>query len=360
MLDDNLQVLYNARVRKSTRLSRLNPSPDRERSAPTLMPRWSLSFWFGLLISVGCLVWAIRALDWRAVANALAGANLFWIGLSLLTVLVTIATRLVRWAVLFLPRRLQAGSLLSAMLVGQLLNYFTPARAGDLVRAYLLGYTEGESKAQALGTIALEKMWDLGALLALVWLLSLSTQLPGWFLRPTRLLALATFAGFLLACLTLRFRARALSVTGRWAGLLPAALGDRLQNGMERLLAGFDGLRQPRVWFWAALWSAATWGIGSLTNHTVMLAMGVTLPFSAAMLLMAVLQLGVAVPSLPGRVGIFEGLCIVVLAPFGVGYDKAFAVGLTLHGVTFLPPILLGLFYIWRLRTPAPTGSRES
>ena len=96
-----------------------------------------------------------------------------------------------------------------------------------------------------------------------------------------------------------------------------------------------------------------------MTNHTVMLAMGVTLPFSAAMLLMAVLQLGVAVPSLPGRVGIFEGLCIVVLAPFSVGYETAFAVGLALHAVTFLPPILLGLFFIWHLRNPAPSRSGE-
>jgi uncharacterized protein (TIRG00374 family) len=337
----------------------MNPSSDHERPAPTLLPRWSLSFWLGLLISLGCLVWVIHALDWGAVASALAGANLFWIGVSLFTVLVTIGTRLVRWAVLFFPRRIQTGSLLSAMLVGQLLNYFAPARAGDLVRAYLLGYSEGESKARALGTIALEKMWDLGALLALVWMLSLSTRLPGWFLGPTRLLALTTFAAFLLACLALRFRTRALSMTSRWAGLLPATLGDRLQNGMERLLAGFDGLRRPRVWFWAAVWSAATWGIGSLTNHSVMLAMGVTLPFSAAMLLMAVLQLGVAVPSLPGRVGIFEGLCIVVLAPFGVGYETAFAVGLALHGVTFLPPILLGLFFVWHLRTPGRTRSGE-
>jgi uncharacterized membrane protein YbhN (UPF0104 family) len=74
---------------------------------------------------------------------------------------------------------------------------------------------------------------------------------------------------------------------------------------------------------------------------------------------MAVLQLGVAVPSLPGRVGIFEGLCIVVLAPFGVGYETAFAVGLALHGVTFLPPILLGLFFVWHLRTPGRTRSGE-
>ena len=66
-------------------------------------------------------------------------------------------------------------------------------------------------------------------------------------------------------------------------------------------------------------------------------------------MLMVVLQLGVAVPSLPGRVGLYEGLCIVVLALFGVDRDTGFAVGIVLHAVSFVPPIILGLYYAWRL-----------
>jgi uncharacterized membrane protein YbhN (UPF0104 family) len=74
------------------------------------------------------------------------------------------------------------------------------------------------------------------------------------------------------------------------------------------------------------------------------------LPFSASLLLLVVLQAGVAAPSLPGRVGVLEGLCIVVLAWFDVDQDTAFAVGLVLHAVVFVPPILLGLCFAWRVR----------
>jgi glycosyltransferase 2 family protein len=313
-------------------------------------PYRSWNFWLGLVVSLGCLVWAISALDWPAVAEALAHANLVWIGAGVVTVLVTIATRVARWAVLLQPRRLRWHNLLSAMLVGQLLNYFAPARAGDLARVYLLGYTEGESQVRTLATIALEKMWDLGALLWLVWLLSFFATLPGWLAAPTRVLALVTFPSFVLAAVAFRYRGRALAWMARTRRLLPGALHLRLLKGVEQLLDGFEGLSHPQVWLWAAVWSIATWGIGSWMNHTVLLALGLSLPLSASILLMVVLQLGVAVPSLPGRVGIYEGLCIVVLDGFGVDREAAFAAGVALHAVSFVPPIILGLFFALRVK----------
>jgi uncharacterized membrane protein YbhN (UPF0104 family) len=67
-------------------------------------------------------------------------------------------------------------------------------------------------------------------------------------------------------------------------------------------------------------------------------------------MLMVVLQIGVAVPSLPGRVGLYEGMVILVLALFGIDRDTAFATGLALHVVSFVPPILLGIFFVWRVK----------
>jgi hypothetical protein len=322
-------------------------------TVPTTKTRYrSWSFWLGLAVSLGCLAWAAGALDWGDVADALAGADPLWLLLGVLAVLLSIAARLARWAALLRPRRAPWGSLLSAMLVGQLLNYFAPARAGDLLRAYLLGYTESESKVWVLGTVALEKLWDVWAMLAMVGLLSFSTALPQWLVSPAQAMALLSLLALLLSWLMLLYRSRTVGWV-LWLGrYLPLDLGERLQGIVERLLDGLDGLRRPRVWFWAALWSAATWGIGALTNHLVLLALDMHLPFSASLMLMVVLQVGVAapVPALPGKVGFYEGLCIVVLALFDVDQDTAFATGLTLHVVSFAPPIILGLYYAWRIK----------
>lgn len=310
----------------------------------------SPGFVLGVLVSVACLVWAVGALDWAAVADALAAANIFWVGAGVLIVLVSILARLARWAMLLHPHHYRPNSLLAAMLIGQMLNYFAPARTGDLTRAYVLGYTEGESKVRALGTIALEKLWDIWALLAMVGLLVLFMALPDWLVVPARGLAFVSLLVAILFGLAVRFRSRT-STWVAWLGrYLPSSIHIRVLNSSENLLDGLDGLRRPRVLFWAAVWSAVTWVLGSVTNHAVLLAFGLSLPFTAAIMLMVVLQMGVAVPSLPGRVGLYEGLAIVVLALFGVDRDTAFAAGLALHLVSFVPPILLGIFYVWRIK----------
>lgn len=310
----------------------------------------SWGFWLGLLVSLACLVWAIRALDWTEVAQALRGVSYPWIGLSVLTVLLTIVVRVARWRALLYPHRVRTDSLLAAMLVGQVLNYFAPARTGDLARAYLLGHTEGESKVWALGTVALEKLWDLWALLACIGLLSFSTELPGWLTAPAQGLVLLSLLGSILIWLALLNRPRVVASMAWLGRYLPPRFSVRLHSSVERLLDGLEGMRQPCVFYWSAIWSATTWGLGILTNHTTFMALGLSLPFTASLMLMVVLQMGIAVPSLPGRVGVFEGLCIVVLALFNVGPDAAFAVGLVLHVVVFVPPTLLGLYYAWRVR----------
>jgi hypothetical protein len=138
---------------------------------------------------------------------------------------------------------------MAAMLVGQLLNYFAPARAGDLARAYLLGHTEGKSKVWALGTVALEKLWDVWMLLSLIGLLSFSTTLPAWLTSPARGLALLSLLALLFSWMALANRPRAMQAVAWLGRYLPSGVRARLQQSAERLLDGLDGLRRPRVWF---------------------------------------------------------------------------------------------------------------
>ncbi len=318
--------------------------------------RSSWRFWLGLLLSLGVLFWAVRALDWAQVIAALQGAHPGWIGLGVLTVLLTVLARAARWAALLHPHQPGRHNLLSALLIGQILNYFAPARAGDLARALLLGCSENESKAWALGTVALEKLWDVWALLVVVGWLSFSTALPSWVAWPAKTLALLSLLSALAAWLALRHRPYVVARLARLGRHLPPHLGGRLHQTLERLLDGLEGLRNPRAWFWTAVWSAATWGLGALTNYTVLMAMGLSLPFAASLLLLVVLQMGIALPSLPAKVGVFEGLCILVLALFAVDQDTAFAAGLALHGVVFVPPMAWGLYYFWRGGATAPHG----
>jgi len=122
---------------------------------------------------------------------------------------------------------------------------------------------------------------------------------------------------------------------------------------MEQLIQGLTGLGRPRIMLAAGGWSLLAWFFGALTNWALLNAFNLPTSMGIALLLLVVLQLGVAVPSLPARVGVFEGLCIAVLGLFGVNPNLALAYGVMLHVVVLLPPVILGLWWLLRLEPDA-------
>ena len=110
---------------------------------------------------------------------------------------------------------------------------------------------------------------------------------------------------------------------------------------IRRLISTLDVVRQPRASFSAGLWTFLTWGFGILANWSVLTAFGES-SIPAAMLLIVGLMLGSAVVPTPARLGVFEGISVVVLRFFNVSADRALAIGLVLHGVVLGPPVVTG------------------
>lgn len=308
-----------------------------------------IRFGLGLLFSLLVIGWAIWALDWPAVWGALRQVHYGWVGLAVGLNFLAFITRSIRWGFLLGPQPLLFKARFDALIIGQAANYISPARVGDLLRAYVLNEATGVSKAQALGTIALEKLWDLAMLFLFTAALSWFFPLPEWLLDPARGLLALTLLAVLGMGLLLWRQAQTLT----WLTQLGDRLLPRLRDPLLRLgqnaLAGFAGARDPRLAVQIGGWSFIVWLIGGLLNYVVFLAFDLPLSLIPAFLLLIVLQVGVAVPSLPGRIGIFQGICVLVLALFDIPYDLAFGYGLILHLVVFLPPILLGAVLSLRL-----------
>ena len=60
----------------------------------------------------------------------------------------------------------------------------------------------------------------------------------------------------------------------------------------------------------------------------------------------AVVTLGFALPAAPGGMGVFEASAVVALGWFGVDRERAFAVGLALHMLQYIPVTLAGLWVL--------------
>jgi hypothetical protein len=75
-----------------------------------------------------------------------------------------------------------------------------------------------------------------------------------------------------------------------------------------------------------------------------------------ATVLLLVLQIGVAVPSTPGKVGVFQTLAVLTLSLFAVDRALAFSYGLLLYVVVAAPQMITAGPFVWQevvcLRSP--------
>jgi len=313
--------------------------------------RWVLSLSV-MVVSVWLLA---RELDWAQVNGALRTADYTWVAVGVLAIVGTFFARVWRWQALLWRADLRFWPAITALLVGQVANMILPMRGGDLVRAMWVrperntkqdtergveqSVTRPAGASEALGSVALEKVWDLLALLLCGLLLLALAPLPEWFSNSTLSTAGILLVGGLLLWAGLRWQ----EVLFRWTALVlarfPAGWDKALLPRLQQLAQGLNSLQSAQASGRVFMWTVVTWVLGAVSNWAVMRAFGVNSPV-AAVFLLAALMVGNAVVATPVRLGVFEGLCVVSLGLFDVPYDVALAIGLVLHLVVMGPPLI--------------------
>jgi uncharacterized protein (TIRG00374 family) len=246
-------------------------------------------------------------------------------------------------------------------MTGYFFNAFFPARAGDLVRAYLLGRRTGLRKTTVLATVVIEKAFDGMALLLMLLLsLLLLPSAPNASTLGFDPGSLAWIAGIALVAVLVglwlfyRHNVRIAYVVEKALGYLP--LPDRLQKMAVRLIETFAGgmhvFKNPRPLISAALISLLVWVVVSAMFLAALASFSA--PFPPALLdpvgllfMTSVVNLGLLVPALPGNVGTYEALCIAAMAFFKVDKELAVAFALVFHVGQLVVTLLAGFVALW-------------
>ncbi len=303
----------------------------------------------GTALSLLFLWLAFRGTPLVQILDAFTQADYRYVALALSLVLLSPLVRAVRWKLLYHPDHagLRISRLAVILLIGQMLNIVAPARAGEIARIYFMGRTENRSRALTLGTIAIEKWLDILMVLILLLFMPAVVALPAWF-QDSRA-GLGAFAGaFFGAALVLSYgQSQLMGLVDRLAGFMPPEWQERTRRGVSLALSSLDVLRSPRVGLQLQVWSFFIWALSILVNYLTFKALGIPLSLTAALFLLAVLQVGVAVPSAPGKLGVFHYLCILALGFFGVDRGTALGYSFLLYTIVFLPPVILGTIGLW-------------
>lgn len=308
------------------------------------------STWFrlaaGTLVSLVFLYLAFSDVPLVNIAEALARANYAWVVFAVLAMVLQSWLRSVRWILLFYPlhKGLGIGRMFGIVLVGQMLNIVAPWRLGDLARVYLAGEIGNRSKAQTLATLGTEKIFDTLMMLALFLGIPLFMTLPETLERPREWIMVLSALLFGVAIALIFFGDRLLGLLGQ----VPLPWFRRLLETHGALALGtLEVFKHWDLHLVLQGLSVVIYLLGVVVNYLVLRALNLQLPPITSFLLLAVLLVGGFVPSSPGKVGVFQYLCIATLGLFSVDKSIGLTYGILLYLVAYGAPIVLGIAVLW-------------
>lgn len=317
--------------------------------------------WIGFaitLIFTGLFFFGPNRPDYGEIRDAFAEAN-YWIALASLPVyFLGIWVRTIRWQFLLRPvARVSTWRLYHVVIIGLMANNVLPARAGELVRAYILGERENVSKASALGTIAVDRLFDGLTLIPLLVVVAAFVGIDEEFPLPIvdmtidffqLAVVMAVLFGAMLAVLfllafspTWRDRADRLVMA-----LTPARFRDSVDGLARSFFEGLDSLRSPADLAVAWIMSGISWGLEATMYYMVGLAFGMDAGFQYYLLATAAANLAISVLASQGGIGPFELVTKQTFIAAGATASAATAYAIGLHALVLLPVIALGLYFL--------------
>ena len=303
-----------------------------------------------LLLAAACVVTvagmylAVRGVDLDDAAAALADSDPLWLLPSLAVFTAGVALRGLRWWALFdSDRRPPLREVVRALLIGYFFNNILPARAGEAARVISLHGRTRTPRAETIGTVVAERVYDLLALL-LILLAAYPWLPPITWLRAAAIFGLAVVAGVVvLATVLVVYEERAVHwLLSPLRRVRRDGFAERVEQAAVNATRGMVAIRHPGLAARALALTIASWVVLSFSYWVLMQAFSLDVPFVAALLVTVTINMGLVLPSSPAAIGVFEAATVIALAAFDVPRAEALSYALVLHLLNLVPFLVAG------------------
>jgi uncharacterized protein (TIRG00374 family) len=317
----------------------------------------------GLVIAALALFLTFRNVSFHEIYESIRGLEYQYLPVAVLLFLSSFAVRVYRWhylcrAVKSIPPR----RFYSPMMIGYMGNML-PLRAGEFIRAYLLGKREGIGFTASFATIVVERIFDIASILVLfAALLVFNPQVfvpHGGASDPRIVVAVRSFgfvslavcAGLILFCyLLLHQQERTVRLVRFFTRILPHKLQHRIDEILRSFTEGLGVLQDPTGIFAAVLLSAVSWSVIIVANYPLYYAYRIEsiVPPSSLVTLIVLLCAAITIPT-PGFIGPFQLAVTFVLADlYGVERSVAASFSLVIWFLQMSTICVAGVFFLLR------------
>jgi uncharacterized protein (TIRG00374 family) len=285
------------------------------------------------------LLLAMRQVDWRAVSGALGRISPAWLVAGALTAIVVHACMAARWFVLVgRTHGMSYADAFDFLAISALSGLVLPPRLSDVARAVVAGRYHATSSTNLFGTIVIERLLDVVALVlfgaGVLALMDVPAPLLGALLV---LLAIALAAVVVLWI----GEGGPIGAAARWA-IRVRGPGTRLARIAEQFLAGTGVIRDRRIVPLAFLITIVGWAAAAAAAGLTVRAFGVPAPWFAGAFLIVLINLAGILPSPPSGVGVYHYAAMLGVSPWIEDDSAAFAFALVSHATSVAVAMTIG------------------
>jgi len=317
----------------------------------------------GLLIAAVALYFTFRNVSFPEIYETILALKFQYLPLAALSFLLSFVFRAFRWRTLLVSvKPIPVRRIYSPLMIGFMGNLL-PLRAGEFIRAFLLGKREDVGFSASFATIVVERLFDLLAVLFLfAGLLAFhpdvfvprSGEAPPWLATGIQYfgyVSLGMCLGIIFFCyLLIHQQDRALRLVRLFTQILPPGAQHKIDEILKAFTQGLGILRDPRGLAVCSILTALLWAVIVFTNYPLYYCYGIqdSLPLSSLVTLLIMTAVAVMIPT-PGFAGPFHFAITFVLADL-YGIDRSVAASFSLiawflqMGLIFLA----GIFFIVR------------
>lgn len=298
----------------------------------------------GLLISILATFLIYKFVDIGDLFDSLSEISLNNILVIVIITLISIAARAVAWMKL-LPKM----SFINSFLIineSYLFNNLIP-RSGELVKTILFAKPASEHAFTIFSSVIIERSLDLviAASMFLV-MVPFVSQLNN--IRPIAYTLLILFLLFLISGFLIALNAEKVKTWLRNIGNRNTNFLEKVLPRIEMVIDGFLILTN-----WGQFVSVLFWIIISWLLWTLILFYGIStihdgVEFWWVIFTQGVLALGIALPSAPASIGVFEGTMVAALSVFNINREESLGIAVVIHLVQIIITTIIGFIGVMK------------
>jgi len=308
-----------------------------------------------LLITIAFLYLFFRRVEWKEAFQSIVDVNLVWFIIMLLLAPLHLITRALRWDYLLKHEKKGVSfyNRFAANAVGFTVSMIFPGRLGEIVRPIYLAKKENMKKGFVLGTVVVERIFDVFTMCFILGVFLISKPLyASIFIIDDEIYAKLYFWGiggisfaalFLIITLCLYFfKEKTLSVIKFFLRPVPHKIAEKIIVLSEEFIQGLKFFHSLKDLFIYILLSFVVW-LGIIFFYWIFFfAYNISIPFFFLFPFVFMLMIGASIPT-PGMVGGFHYFSKLGLVSF-YNIEANLAVGMTIvmHAIQVIMTCLIG------------------